>query len=410
MADVAQAIATKSSTLPRVRSLRISTVGAALIILAAATDITFRFLPPGWYTFRAFEAVNLYPTAEGPLTPNMAYRNNRAWGDLANMANLPKFRQYRTENLTTDSWGYRNQPGRDHSVSAILIGDSFALGSGVSDQDTLDRQLNILGDMHVYNGAGRRSWRTTISLINRLRMKAGVVIWQESENSPLPEHVDMESQSPPGPSPSTLFLSPGGAAYHELKKANLYLHIWTVYSPLNIVMSRVYRSLCDDVLLPNPGNTGVLVRSFQNRDQMLFLKRGMEDYIHPRPVPQTFFAELNSLVKATGNQLLVVIVPDKATVYGPLLADPPARPSSDLYVNSMERRIAADGIPVVNLVGALRAQAADGLPRHEYNYWLDDTHWNAAGIRRSAEAINAKLGDVRSLSLSSIPNDQKDSK
>ena len=407
MAEIAQAVLTKDRTRARTGSLRISTIGVALIVFAGATDIAFRFLPPGWYTFHSYETAYLYATAEGPLRPNLAYRNDRAWGNLANMGNFPGFRQFRNQIFTTDSRGYRNQPGSDRAVSAILIGDSLGLGDSVSDQETLDRQLNKLGGMSVYNGAGRRDWRTTITVINRLNMRGGLVIWQESEVYPLPDHVEIESDSPRGPSLRTLFLAPDNPVYRELKNAKLYVHIWAAYSPLNIVMSKLYRNLCNDVLLPNPGNPDVLVRSLQNGDQMLVLKGGIENYVHPRSTQTSFFAELNSLVKATGNQLLVVLVPDKVTVYGPWFADPPARESSDLYMNSLEKRINSDRIPVVNLINPLRAQAADGLPRHEYNYWLDDTHWNAAGIRRSAEAIVAKLEDLGSISPHSTANDRK---
>ena len=43
------------------------------------------------------------------------------------MANLPIFRQTKTELFTTNSWAYRNRLGSDWTVSAILVGEIAAV-------------------------------------------------------------------------------------------------------------------------------------------------------------------------------------------------------------------------------------------------------------------------------------------
>jgi hypothetical protein len=42
---------------------------------------------------------------------------------------------------------------------------------------------------------------------------------------------------------------------------------------------------------------------------------------------------------------------------------------------------------VLNLTPEFRKQAEALLARGEYLYWLDDTHWNAEGIRVAAQEI-----------------------
>jgi hypothetical protein len=62
-------------------------------------------------------------------------------------------------------------------------------------------------------------------------------------------------------------------------------------------------------------------------------------------------------------------------------------------LRALADRLRAAGVPVVDSTPLLAAQAAERLPRHEYLYWRDDTHWNAAGIRLAAEAV---WGEVQS--------------
>jgi hypothetical protein len=82
-----------------------------------------------------------------------------------------------------------------------------------------------------------------------------------------------------------------------------------------------------------------------------------------------------------------VLVPDKYNVYQPLLRDAPAAPESQSPLDHLEEDLIHSDVPVVNLIPALRLQAAEGLRNSEYDYLIDDTHWNRLGIRVAANAI-----------------------
>src|SRR5450631_51734 len=106
-----------------------------LLLATFIADVGLRFVSPQRVAFRAWEPASLYTTKEGWFAPNFHYENDRAYGDLANLGNLPAFRQYRPETFTTDEFGYRNPPraGGYDMPAAIVVGDSFTAGDGVSD-------------------------------------------------------------------------------------------------------------------------------------------------------------------------------------------------------------------------------------------------------------------------------------
>ncbi len=360
----------------------------SLLLATFLLDGALRLLPPGYIYFRAWDVASLFATSEGPFAPNFHYERDRAYGDLSNLGNRLRFRQYHTEVFTTDEFGFRNLPGEGagEMPDAILAGDSFAVGSGVSDGDTLSAQLSRLSKKRVYNGAGPPpKWKRTKELLERLHMRGGLVIWETSEREAQPESVRTESRVI-GVAPKTV--SPIRKKYPILQKLDLWTDSVLAYSPLGTILSRVFRKMENAVWLPNPSEKLVLVGYLRNGDSMLFLPSEVENFYRPKNDSPNYLAEINALVHCSGNDLLVVLVPDKYNVYHSLLRDEQqAPPESKSHLNQLEEDLQRLGIPVLNLTGALRSQAAEGLQRREYNYILDDTHWNRIGIQTAAMEI-----------------------
>src|SRR3984893_8042638 len=162
----------------RIRScMRLRFLIPSLFVATLIVDASLRFVPPQRVGFRAWEPASLFATAEGWFAPKFYYQNDRSYGDLPNLGNLPRFRQYRREVFTTDEFGYRNPPrgGGNDMPAAVVVGGSFAAGCSVSDWDTLSQQLmSHLSGRQVYNGAGGfggARWKTTSELIQRLHMR-----------------------------------------------------------------------------------------------------------------------------------------------------------------------------------------------------------------------------------------------
>jgi len=373
-------------------SLRVSKLIPGLLLLAGLSDFVLRLFPPGVFTFRAWEAMTLFVKDGEAFSPVKRYENERSYGDLSNIGNLPKLRQYHREVFTTDTLGFRNlpiqQPGQ---LKTVLIGDSFAAGSGVSDEDTLSQQLARLQASPVYNAARNpQDLEVTCRDISNLDISNGLVIWELFERAPIPQFPSGEIQpqrtlrSRLKDAISRRFPN----AVPKQKVARKYLSDFLEYSPLSIEASRAYRVLQNDLVLPNTYKSNVAVYTLTNGASMLFIPQEIENYHKIRSLETKSVTEMKARLNAMGLRLLVLLVPGKYTVYYPLLRDAPASAlDSPLYTNRLEASLRAAGIDVVNLTAVFRKSAAEALARGEYIYWLDDTHWTPSGIRIAAEEL-----------------------
>ncbi|MFT7620293.1 MAG: hypothetical protein ACI97A_003950 [Planctomycetota bacterium] len=102
--------------------------------------------------------------------------------------------------------------------------------------------------------------------------------------------------------------------------------------------------------------------------------------------------KLDAFANSLGKKLLVVLVPDKYTVYGDrveaLVVDDAL---TNLVQNSerldlVEHALRVGGAEVLNLRPVLTQKAAVS-PKDELLYYREDTHWNDRGIRVGAGAI-----------------------
>ncbi len=371
---------------PKVLGLRV--LIPALLLATFLLDVALRFLPPGQVFFRAWEDATRFATAEGPFAPNFHFESDRAYGDLSSLGNLPRLRQYRREVFTTDEFGFRNPPGEGAGEvpAAILVGDSFAVGSGVSDGDTLSAQLSRLSNRRAYSGASPRAhWKMTRELINRFHMRGGLVIWEVSEREPQPLSLEMESR--------ILGVAPGNAPplsgkFPVLRRLDLWTDGVLAYSPLRIFLGRGFRKIENGIWLPNPSGEFVVVGQLTNGDNMLFHPSEVDNFYRPKYDSANFLGQVNALVRCGGNELLVILVPDKYSVYHSLLRDAgQSPPEVRSRLDQLELDLHRLNVPVLNLTSALRSQAAEGLQRREYNYMLDDTHWNRIGIQTAAMEV-----------------------
>ena len=356
-----------------------------VIVISFLADVGLRFVPPDRIAFRAWEAVRLLRNADGPFAKNLVYDSNRSHGDLPNLGNLPSRRVFRSEHFTTDDFGFRNTPGAENRpVRIIVVGDSFTAGSGLSDSETLSAQLAEMSQNGVYNCGGDPNWRHVEKLIKRLHLNGGLVIWQISERYDPSSEVE---DSVPFHIRIIRSLIPVDSPFYEKLGIVLYMAKgYSTYSPLQIIITRIFRGVQDDKWLPNVSSNEVLWTRLSNGKEMGFLPSEVTHFGIVRSGAPNFFVRLQASVRATGNELMVLMIPDKYNVYYPLLMGSPVRTAEEVTtLGTLAQRLKTSGVPALDLTPAFRQQAASELRNDRYLYLTDDTHWNPIGVRIAAE-------------------------
>ena len=356
-----------------------------LVVVIALADAGLRVLPVDPFTFRAWEALKRYRPPGAAFEPSRRYHNPRSYGDLAAMGNVPELREYRAETFTTDVLGFRNagDPWRP-PVAAIVVGDSFAVGAGLNDDEDLSSGLSRFPGCRFYNAGGIDPDPDRIlALARRLGIRSGLVIHEHQEDFDLPE-VPQGWRRRYQEVLASLDPSLGAAAGRVRGLVTV--------SPLRILCERALKRLENGRALPNRHAGNVVRRTLATGDPVLFLPAGIEKFESRRPATIAYWEWMQQELRRGGLELFVVLVPSKYTVYRPFLTDPPPAPEgAGDYLDRVEARLRGSGVPVLNLTRPLTAGASDALERREYLYWRDDIHWTPLGAETAARALAASL-------------------
>jgi hypothetical protein len=366
------------------RRFQIGTVVPRLLALVFVADVALRFLSVDPLTFRAWEALSRFRPPGAPFEPNREYYREQAYGDAASMGNLPEAREYHAERFTTDARGFRNVGSTSSEApAAVLTGDSFAVGSGVSDDETLSSRLSQLLGCDVYNAGGIDvEPDRLLPLVHQLGMHGGLVLYIYSEDRELPVV----------PADRKLMI-------HRMLAtvtANVapfigWLRGLVEVSPLQILSEKAFRRLENDRILPNSHRVYVVQGQLPNGDSMVFPADRVRLLLGHREASAAYWSWLQRGLGTEQFGLLVVLVPSKYTIYGRFLdGSTPATTPHD-FLGELEGRLCAAGVPVVNLTEVMSASAARDLDRHLYLYYRDDIHWNRRGTELAAKVISSSI-------------------
>jgi hypothetical protein len=173
---------------------------------------------------------------------------------------------------------------------------------------------------------------------------------------------------------------------------NQVIERWRV-GPVRIIARRALRRVQNDYWLPNPDRSLVTRTPLPGGGAMLFEASEWTWVLPPADEQRVvrYFTWLERRLRPDSVGLLVVLAPKKHTVYGPLLEPGRDGESGAQSLARIASGLAAQRVPVIDLTPALRAAAAAALPDGRYVYFLDDTHWNAAGIAAAARVIARRL-------------------
>ena len=371
---------------------RLGWVLPCLMLVVTAMDFALRLVPLDVFVNRPHEALRQLHTPEGPFQPNREFHNARSYGDLAALGNLPQRRVYRRADFGTDGFGFHNPAAASLAPAGILFGDSFAIGAEVSEEKSFSMQLTALFSGPIYNAGGflPLDLERVHKLASRLKLRGGVFIYEFHE-------AHLKELPPPA--------APGVPSWRHKLAVRVVgprgfdrLMGWLSWLPdsrLQLLARKFERALENDAVLPNRFANNVVEGQLRNSDWMLFLPSRIAPVDSPDAAVARwadFFGRLSRELGRDNLELVVVIVPEKFTVYAPLLAWPPPPAEGDVLLGQLERRLHEAFIRVVNVTPAFRAAAAELAEHHRYIYWQDDTHWNECGVTIAVAEFRAQIG------------------
>jgi len=311
------------------------------------------------------------------------------YGDLARVGGRREHRELRRVRFETDARGFRNggAAGRG-TVDLVVLGDSFGVGSGTTQERTWPTLLAEHLGRTMYNlSMPGNPWHEYATLAvegPRLRTHRGtIVLWALFSGNDLK------------------------GTYGPVDLTNLTRNslVWQLTTSLTTFQRRSpLRQILEGLIDRKGMRARVIIRCFVNGRPMLFHTPYITEAnqtieaIHATPRfrdLKAVVAAMRRLTDAMGVSVRIVVIPSKEEVYrwvvdGALPWSTAAAPTAFASVAGELAQeyglMALDLMPV--LVGeARRVFEASGATL----WWYDDTHWNERGHEVAAAAISAWL-------------------
>ena len=360
-----------------------------LMLLFFLLDLVLRFVPLDPLTFRAWEAMlRHYPNAVGPFIPNKQYHRDNSYGGVAGIGNLPTLRHYHPVDFSTDAYGFHNPPALTQSNPVgIVIGDSFAVGSEPEDQ-SLSAQLTQRFGGYFYNAGAPQPLhlRSLEAVAQRLGLQRGLVIFEFLESRALQDPPAATPDGGRGAVQAFIFRALGQEWTDRLGTPLNGLHS----SPLQALSAKLEKKIQDDALLPNSFASFVIHEKLRNGEPIVFLPAEFRSPSDPREAADrwaAYFAWYSAQLRNNGLDLVVLLVPNRATIYAPLLAQPRDVSASRATLADFANALQNADVRTVPLERRYAHDAAALLDQKRYLYSLDDTHWNGNGTAVAADEI-----------------------
>jgi hypothetical protein len=361
-----------------------------LMLLSLLLDLVLRFVPLDPLTFRAWEAMlRRYPDAVGPFIPNKHYHRDNSYGGVAGIGNLPALRHYHSVDFTTDADGFHNPPAlAQGNPIGIVIGDSFAVGSELPEDQSLSAQLTQRFGAYFYNAGAPQPLhlRSLETVAQRLNLHHGLVIFEFLESRALQDPPVATPDGSRGAAQAFFFRAMGPDWTDRLGTPLNELHA----SPLRALAAKLGKKIQDDALLPNSFASFVIQERLRNGELIVFLPAELKSPSDPRKAAKrwaAYFAWYSTELRKDGLDLVVLLVPNRSTIYAPLLAQPRDVSASRATLEDFADALQNAGVRTVPLRNRYVHDAGILLDQKKYLYFLDDTHWNGDGTAEAADEI-----------------------
>jgi hypothetical protein len=360
-----------------------------LMLFFFLLDVVLRFVPLDPLTFRAWEVMlRHYPNAVGPFIPNKHYHRDNSYGGVAGIGNLPALRHYLSVDFTTDGYGFHNPPALTGHPIGIVVGDSFAVGGELPEDQSLSAQLTQRFGGYFYNAGAPQPLhlRSLEAVTRRLGLQHGLVIFEFLEYRALQDPPAATPDGGRGAAQSLFFRTLGQEWTDRLGTPLNELHS----SPLQALSAKLEKKIQDDTLLPNSFAPFVIQEKLRNGEPIVFLPAEFKSPSDPHKAADrwaAYFAWYSTELRKDGLDLIVLLVPNRSTIYAPLLAQPRDVSTSRLTLDNFANAVQSAGVRTIALEHPYAHDAATLLDQKKYLYFLDDTHWNGIGTAIAADEI-----------------------
>lgn len=346
-------------------------VSLALVVatLLYGALLKFTSLGEAWY-YRPHEVLATWDYAAG----HRRYRSDATiemrmpHGDLQNLTRRD-IAQAHDVVFRTDALGWRNDEVGDHDL--LLVGDSFVAGLADTQDDLVQAALRRDHGIQAYNLGYTGDPVDFAIRVASFRNETGsnkLLVLFLFEGNDFPDELDQP----------------------EARKPSAFVLFWKRYYRLfnHTDMYRFTNSLIKGVSRRE---------SVEQSSQVLFEDLGDEVMAFYRPYDvitrETRYAPDDSVTNVISvlaeQSTLVVFVPTKTRVYEVVLR--PEETLPHVRWGWLEGLCVERGWSCVDLTSALVEEAVDGT----LVWWLDDTHWNAAGMAVAAGVVAAGIGEHR---------------
>ncbi len=345
-------------------------VGCSLLLVMAILECSLRLTQNRPTYYRPDE--RLAVSEHLCYKPNSTVENfKQPFGDLYGISNYTASSviEPRTVTYRIDSLGYRNdRPFREGDL--VIVGDSFIVGTGVTQEETLANRLSKKLGRGVYSLSFPGDPPNYVSLLEQFTEKTGskckaVFFFFEGN--------DFEDESIKTPKKPFLFYDP-----YEFRILESYRFLFGL-SRRAIHNYSSGKRQHDSVIWRLGGKDMAFYQKYIS--QVESPKRGNWDNI------TRAFRRIQDRVE------LIVFIPDKYRVYHSMIPEVAARPLPNAQLSFVCEMAAELGNPpILDLTNPMVKASENLLKEGRHTFWRDDTHWNGEGIAVAAQSLAEYFG------------------
>jgi alginate O-acetyltransferase complex protein AlgJ len=317
-------------------------------------------LPITFFTSRHYEAVFFRSSVphKYQMYPNVSSKMN-AVGDLCHHTKLAIIKK---EDWKTDKIGFRNDNFIEQP-DILIIGDSYIMGTSLSQENTLTNQLNSKFGckVKVYNMAPSTFTEFNSLLKQGILKKPKIIIYSRVERL-LSEPID----SFPYP-PTSKF-----AKLMEYRNINKYVDKVLRTFSLNWIKARL------------SGAKGEGVPGIENSN--MYFVQGKDQYHSEENFQLTvkYLGEYKKYCDARGIQFLFLPMPDKESVYYDMV---PFKKQPN-YLFRLDSILHTLNIPAINVLQLYNNYRKNN---DKLLYHYDDSHWNSNATDLVSKEIRKRI-------------------